>query len=156
VSADRIAALNSQLRVARAGLEALRVKRDAYVTAAENRHWTELDSATLSGIRRKPNPKADAARFASYARQADVFTRFDEEEKRVALLEAQIATARTERERKPFTRTELASAVAVKDKYGWHKVRKVNAVSVSVESGYSWTEKIAIDKVLDYRDEVPA
>lgn len=51
----------------------------------------------------------------------------------------------------PFTDDEYTAARAVRTKLGWHKVVRVNAKSVSVESGYSWTDRIARDKILEVR-----
>ena len=51
----------------------------------------------------------------------------------------------------PFTTEELKAARAVRTDYGWHKVSRVNAKTVSVETGYSWTDRIAIEKVLEVR-----
>jgi hypothetical protein len=48
----------------------------------------------------------------------------------------------------PFTQDELKAARAVRDAYGWHKVARVNAKTVSVETGYSWTDRIEITKIL--------
>ena len=59
------------------------------------------------------------------------------------------ATAYAERTKPvPFTPDELRAARAVRDAYGWHKVARVNAKSVSVETGYSWTDRIDITKIL--------
>jgi len=56
-----------------------------------------------------------------------------------------------ERDRKRFEREDLAGARLVRSHTGWHKVVRVNAKSVSVESGYSWVDRIAIDKILEVR-----
>jgi hypothetical protein len=39
---------------------------------------------------------------------------------------------------------------------GWRKVVRVNKVTVSVESGYSWTDKVPVDKILEHRSAQPA
>lgn len=51
----------------------------------------------------------------------------------------------------PFTPEELKTARAIRTTLGWHKVAKVNAKSVSVETGYSWTDRYAIDRILEVR-----
>lgn len=51
----------------------------------------------------------------------------------------------------PFSSNELHEARAIRTANGWHKVVRVNRKSVSVESGYSWTDRIAIDKILEVR-----
>lgn len=49
----------------------------------------------------------------------------------------------------PFTLDDLRVARAVRTELGWHKVSKVNAKSVSVETGYSWTDRIPHTKILE-------
>jgi len=51
----------------------------------------------------------------------------------------------------PFTMEELKAARAIRTDVGWHYVRKVNAKSVTVETGYSWTDRYPIHKVLEVR-----
>jgi hypothetical protein len=50
-----------------------------------------------------------------------------------------------------FTVEELKAARAVRTSSGWHRVAKVNAKSVSVETGYSWTDRYTLDKILEVR-----
>jgi len=49
----------------------------------------------------------------------------------------------------PVTMEDLSDARAIRTVNGWQKVAKVNAKSVSVETGYSWTDRVAVDKVLE-------
>ena len=49
----------------------------------------------------------------------------------------------------PFTTEDLKAARVVRTSVGWHKVARVNAKSVSVETGYSWTDRYTLDKVLE-------
>lgn len=65
--------------------------------------------------------------------------------------EARVAEKKTEAERKRLTRDEILGAQFVRTALGWKRVRKVNAVTVSVDSGYSWADKVPFDKVLDVR-----
>lgn len=51
----------------------------------------------------------------------------------------------------PFTDDEYRSARAVRTKTGWRAVVKVNAKSVSVASGYSWTDRVPRAQVLEVR-----
>jgi hypothetical protein len=51
----------------------------------------------------------------------------------------------------PFTPEELAAALVVRTSTGWHKVVRVNAKSVTVESGYSWTDRYTIAQVLEVK-----
>jgi hypothetical protein len=51
----------------------------------------------------------------------------------------------------PFSPEELKSARAIRTDAGWHKVVRVNPKSVTVETGYSWTDRYALDKILEVR-----
>ncbi|ROR91725.1 hypothetical protein [Nocardioides aurantiacus] len=48
-----------------------------------------------------------------------------------------------------FTAADLADAIAVRDRWGWHRVARVSAKSVTVETAYSWTERIPLANVLE-------
>lgn len=65
---------------------------------------------------------------------------------RVKRLEARIA----ELERARYTAADLSGAVAVKD-FQWHRVVKVNAKSVTVATPYSWTDRIPLDRITDFK-----
>lgn len=60
--------------------------------------------------------------------------------------------------RRQFTRDDLVGAGFVHDGVAWRKVVRLNAKTVSVESGYSWTDRvpfariIAVQGVLDGAD----
>lgn len=108
------------------------------------------DPAILSGIRRKPNHKADRARYNSYIRSYSAWNAVAEAEKDAQIIKARLAT----QERNapiPFTEEQYKAAKVVRTKLGWHKVAKVNAKSVSVETGYSWTDRIERDKIIEVR-----
>jgi hypothetical protein len=51
----------------------------------------------------------------------------------------------------PYTTEELGAARVVRTDVGWHKVVRVNAKSVTVESGYAWNDRYTLDKVLEVR-----
>jgi hypothetical protein len=62
-----------------------------------------------------------------------------------------------ERDRVRLTRADLVGATWVRDGAGWHRVARLNAKSVSVESGYSWTDRIEFDRILQVlRPEIRA
>lgn len=145
----RVELAQRRLQSARAGLAAATSERDAIEARASSRHWTESDPAIGSGIRRKPNAKADARRFDGYAREASVYVRVDQLTKDVALLENVLALAEAERDRRVLTHEDVVGAVAVRDSYGWHRVAKVNRTTVSVETGYSWTDRIEFARILE-------
>jgi hypothetical protein len=65
--------------------------------------------------------------------------------------EARAAERQAEAERVKLTREDVLGAVAVRTQFGWKRVRRVNAVTVSVDSGYSWADKVPFDKVLEVR-----
>ena len=48
----------------------------------------------------------------------------------------------------PFTPDELKAAQAIRTAIGWHRVVRVNAKSVTVETGYSWHDRYTLDKIL--------
>jgi hypothetical protein len=54
-----------------------------------------------------------------------------------------------ERDRRRFEQADLTDAKYIKTHAGWYKVVRVNAKSVTVESGYSWTDRIELDKILE-------
>lgn len=39
----------------------------------------------------------------------------------------------------------------IKTAFGWHKIVRVNPKSLSVATGYSWTDKITYDRVKDHQ-----
>lgn len=51
----------------------------------------------------------------------------------------------------PFTEEQWKAAVVVRTLTGWRKVVRVNAKTVTVSTPYSWTDRIARDKVLEVR-----
>ena len=55
-----------------------------------------------------------------------------------------------ERDRVRYTAADLQGATHIK--YGsWRKVVRVSAKSVTVESGYSWTDRVPIEQITDFR-----
>lgn len=56
-----------------------------------------------------------------------------------------------ERDRVRLTREDIVGASWVHDGTSWRKVVRVNAKSVSVESGYSWTDRIEFDRIHQVR-----
>ena len=74
------------------------------------------------------------------------------EKERQELIASKKADRQTEQDRVKITRDKLEGAVLVRTAvHGWRKVRRVNAKTVSVDSGYSWADLIPMDKILDYR-----
>ena len=108
------------------------------------------DSAALSGIRRKPNRKADDRRYNAYSRAAEAQKNLDSLRNEVRRLELELASAVKERDRTVYTAEDMAGAVLVRDQFGWHKVAKVNRKTVAVRTGYSWNDLIPVEKVLQF------
>jgi len=69
--------------------------------------------------------------------------------------DAQFAAAKTAAAAKnapvSFTEDQYRAATAVRTKLGWYRVVKVNAKSVTVETGHSWTDRIGRGKILETR-----
>ncbi|TFC59448.1 MULTISPECIES: hypothetical protein [unclassified Cryobacterium] len=148
VNARKVERLTAQLAKERGHL-ALMTKANDTINA--HKATENTDPAQGSGIRRKPNAKADTRRFNAYDREATISIAQADAEKEVARLESAIAAATTERFRVLLTRYDLAGAKFIRDEFGWHEVVRVNAVTVSVKTPYSWTDKIPFDRVLEAR-----
>jgi hypothetical protein len=56
---------------------------------------------------------------------------------------------RAEASRKRLTADDIQGATRVRDRFGWHEVVRVNKTSVTVATGYSWTDRIAIDRIIE-------
>lgn len=69
--------------------------------------------------------------------------RIDKWSYRVRRLEVRIA----ELERPRLTREDVLGAVVIHDGISWRKVVKVNAKTVSVDTGYSWVDRVPFDKI---------
>ncbi|NHF62262.1 hypothetical protein [Microcella pacifica] len=140
------AKLAVRLERAQAHLDAVRsyhAKVDKLVTAR-----TPSDPGMVSGIRRTPSVSADASADALLARYARSLDRLSAAERTVEAITKQLDAARAEEGRVPFTRDQIVGADAVKTSTGWRTVRKVNRTTVSVETGFSWTDRIPFDQVL--------
>ncbi|MDY0828560.1 hypothetical protein SK224_05400 [Microbacterium sp. BG28] len=61
---------------------------------------------------------------------------------------AQQATT-AERDRTPPSRAELVGATLVRDRYGWHRIAKVNRTTVDVYIGPGVTKRLQVDRVLE-------
>lgn len=110
------------------------------------------DSAILSGIRRKPNHKADSRRFAAYDREASLVLELQRAQADLAASERALANAEAmERSQAEVTPDAIKSAKYVCDAQGWHEVVRVSAKSVTVKTPWSWTERIPLDRIIDTR-----
>ena len=139
--------LDQRLEIAQQHLAAAITRRDHHILQAWKQHWTETDTATVSGIRRKRNPKADAARYASYDREAAAFAAVAPLEMSVKVLQKRIA----ERDRVRLTRDDIVGATAIRTQFGWSRVIRVNNVSVTIPTEWSWTDTVPFDRILEVR-----
>lgn len=73
--------------------------------------------------------------------------RIEDEETRARVA----ARKQAEAERVRLTAEQVKGAKYVRDEYGWHRVVRVSAKSVTVETGYSWTERIPLDRIHEAR-----
>ena len=110
---------------------------------------TGYDTAILSGIRRKHNAKADTRRYNAYDREAAAYRELYAAKS--AMHTATIRVATLAEKEAAADLVVPADARLVRDSLGWHRVIRVNAKSVSVETGYSWTDRIPMSNVLEAR-----
>lgn len=67
-------------------------------------------------------------------------------------LQAQrLAHREAEKARVKLTAEDVKGAQFVRDTYGWHKVVRVSAKSVTVRTPYSWNDRIPLDRILEFR-----
>ena len=51
----------------------------------------------------------------------------------------------------PYTPEQYKAAKVVRTVTGWHKVVRANAKSVTVETPYSWTDRIEVARIIEVR-----
>ncbi|TDW31006.1 hypothetical protein [Cryobacterium psychrophilum] len=111
---------------------------------------TGYDSAVLSGTMRKASPRKQAARLMAYDREAKAWEVVAASERAIRVIESQIK--REHRDKLiPYTEDELRACNRIRTDLGWHRVVRVNKTSVSVETGYSWVDRIPLAKVIEVR-----
>lgn len=108
------------------------------------------DPATLSGVQRRGGQKAMARRFTAYDREAAAVRAAVEEERREAHRGRAAAMAAADAKAHRDL-DSLKPGDAVRDRNGWHSVVRVNAKSVSVPSGYSWVDRIPLERIIETR-----
>lgn len=84
---------------------------------------------------------ADAIRTTEAARA---------EAKRAAA-ERVMTKRQAERDRVPLTREQIDGATEIRDRWGWHPVIRVNAVSVTIDAGAWGRETVPFARVLEVR-----
>lgn len=60
----------------------------------------------------------------------------------------------TEANRRIYTREDIVGAGFIHDGHSWRKVVRVNKTTVSVETGYSWVDRVLFEKVRSVRPVV--
>lgn len=121
---------------------------------AADRHANGIlgtDPAVASGIRRKPSPRADAQRRSAYDRAADLWLAHAAAARDRDALERLLKRARRDAAA-PRDLASLRPGSLVRTHLGWHRVVRVNRTSVSVETGYSWTDLIRLDRIIETRN----
>lgn len=84
---------------------------------------------------------------SSYRAWKEASERIEKWTYRVKSLERRIA----EKERVRYSAADLNGATLVKDSHSWHRVVKVNAKTVTVETPYSWTDRIPLDNITMFK-----
>jgi hypothetical protein len=64
---------------------------------------------------------------------------------------AKEAAAEKEANRVRLTREDCVGAKVALTKHGWRKVVRVNKTTVSLETGYSWTDRVPFEDLLEVR-----
>jgi hypothetical protein len=78
------------------------------------------------------------------------------EAERAAEFKAAVAdTNAREAARVRLTREDILGATHVRTEFAWRRVARVNKTTVSVETGYSWVDRIPFDKIFDARTIEP-
>lgn len=94
----------------------------------------------------------NGARLSEQAiREALARTAAQEALRQDRLKQARDAARAAEKARPKLTAEDVRGAVVVRDCFGWHRVVRVSAKSVTVATPYSWTDRIPLDRVLEAR-----
>lgn len=101
---------------------------------------------------RRDTRAAYRARAAATERMVDEATAAVRAEALERFRAAKEAAREREATRIRYTAADLKDAVLVRTDIGWWRVIRVNGKSVTVETPYSWTERIPVDRVLEYRE----
>lgn len=94
-----------------------------------------------------PGVQAYRRRAAATERMVDAAVAEVKAERRAAWDAAKVERAAREAARRMFARDEIVGAGFVHDGHSWRKVVRVNKQTVSVETGYSWVDKIPFGKI---------
>jgi hypothetical protein len=154
--------LEEKLADAEAKVEKLGGRSDAARAASERATpggLTGYDpgviSGVISGISGAGGAKQTSRRFAAYNREAAAAE--DLRRAKADVAGAKYAIAKAKRDA-PITYDPaiLIPGSYVRSANGWHKVVRVNKTTVSVATGYSWTDKIVLGKIVEVRPDPKA
>lgn len=110
------------------------------------------DPGALSGIRRKPNHRADARRHTAYSREADLNRALIGAKQHLdALIRRERMDAEDAAAKARIDMSAVTPGGVVRTSTGWHRVVRVNARTVTVETPYSWTDRLPLTSILDAR-----
>ena len=154
IDTRKVEALEAQLAAGHAKLSAatdVMTRERSRSEAATPGGLSGYDPAVLSGLRRKSSPKADARRYSAYAREAEAQLRLTRLRDEVRRLGNALSAAIVERDRVRLTRDDVVGAREVCTRFGWYSVVKVNRMTVSVSTGFSWTDKVPFEEILAIR-----
>lgn len=91
--------------------------------------------------------KVRSAYDREYRAHKEADERIEKWSYRIRSLERRIA----EKDRVRFTAADLKGATLVKNATTWHKVVRVSAKSVTVATPYSWTDRIPVERITEFR-----
>lgn len=85
--------------------------------------------------------------------EATITAALDELEAEKAAERAELKAARkaAQADRRRYIREDFDGVRAVRDRYGWHGVVRVNPTSVTIRTPYSWSERIPFGQILETR-----
>ena len=108
-----------------------------------------LDHGVLSGIRRTSTPTQRRKEAAAMDRSIDQAVAAVKAQREAESAEASARYA--ERTKPvPFTTDELKAARAIRTAYGWYRVVRVNAKTVTAKDG-NWGARVLHSKILEVR-----
>ena len=117
---------------------------ESKLAAAQTRH-----SEAAEAFAAAETASARAHELCSGTQQAN--DRYTSTYRAMVRAEAAVVSAESqirERDRVRLTADDLKAATHVRTLTGWHKVVRVNATSVTVETGRSWTDRYQLADVL--------
>lgn len=117
------------------------------LAAAEQRHTEAVNAfAAAEAASQRADRELHGTNIAAI-RYRDTYRAMIRAEAEVVSLKAQTR----DRDRARLTHDDVKGATHVRTELGWHKVVRVNAKSVTVETGHSWTDRYEFDLILEAR-----